>query len=115
MLRCHYYLGLSTAETTENKLIWLHNSTVIVENDNFTIQDVIVSDVTKESRLILQVPTFTDSGKYTCSTQNSDKPKNSTDVEIRILIRKFDKGCTKWFLFGHLSLDGLSFFRYINL
>ena len=85
-LRCHLYLGLSTS--TEYELIWLHNSTIIVENDDITIEDNILSDVTKESTLTLQAPTFSDSGKYSCSTQESANPRTSLDVEIKILKRK---------------------------
>jgi len=88
-LNCHLYLGLSTI-TTKNELIWVHNSTIIVENDDITIEENIVSDVTKECTLTLRVPTFSDSGKYTCSTQESSNPRTSLDVEIKILKRKLE-------------------------
>ena len=89
-LRCHLYLGLGNS--TEKLIKWWHNSTRITDGEikkrNILVEDEILLDVIKESRLIIANATFDDAGDYSCSTTEDRIVKKSPDVPVRVLIRE---------------------------
>ena len=89
-LACHLYLGLGNS--TEKLIKWWHNSSRLTDREirvrNILVEDEILLDVTKESRLIIANATFDDAGNYTCSTSEDRSVKKSPDVHVRVLIRE---------------------------
>ena len=89
-LRCHLYLGLGNS--TEKVIKWWHNSSRLKDGEirkrNIVVEDEILLDVTKESRLIIANATFDDAGTYKCSTTEDRSVKKSPDVNVRVLIRE---------------------------
>ena len=90
VLRCHLYLGLGNS--TEKVIKWWHNSSKLnggeIKKRNIVVEDEILLDVTKESRLIIANATFDDAGNYSCSTTEDRIVKKSPDVHVRVLIRE---------------------------
>ena len=88
-LACHLYLGLGNSSDLEIR--WWHNSSRLtngkIQERNIEVEDKILLDVTKESRLIITNATFDDAGVYNCSTTEDRRVKISTGVRVKVLIR----------------------------
>ena len=89
-LACHLYLGLGNS--TEKLIKWWHNSSRLTDREikvrNILVEDEILLDVTKESRLVIANATFDAAGNYKCSTTEDRSVKKSPDVHVRVLIRE---------------------------
>ena len=88
---CHLYLGLGNS--TAKEIRWWHNSSILTSQDikerNGEVQDEILLDVIKESRLIIPSATFSDAGTYKCSTAENRKVVKSLEVTVSVLPRKY--------------------------
>ena len=91
-LACHLYLGLGNSTAKEIK--WWHNSSTINTEDsperNIQVEEEILLDVIKESRLTILIATFDDAGTYGCFTTEDRKVAKSPEVTIKVLPRKYD-------------------------
>ena len=91
-LKCHLYLGLGNS--TVKEIRWWHNSSKLnsqaIKERNIQVEDEILLDVIKESRLIIPIATFDDAGTYKCSTVENRKVVKSFDVTVKVLPRKHD-------------------------
>ena len=83
-LACHLYLGLGNSTAQEIKW-WLNSSPL---ERNIQVQDEVLFDVIKESRLIIPTATFGDAGTYQCSTTVNGKFVKSQEVTVKVLTRK---------------------------
>ena len=87
-LVCNLYLGLGNSEVKE--ISWWHNSSLLTKEDmddrKIVVESEIKLDVTKESRLIISIATFADSGTYQCST--TEEVNKSPDVNLQVFLRK---------------------------
>ena len=92
LLACHVYLGLG--KSTKKEIRWWHNSSLLKSEDiqrrNILVEDEILLDVIKESRLIIQNATFDDAGTYKCSTTDKKRVVKSLEVTVKVLPRKYD-------------------------
>ena len=90
-LKCHLYLGLGNS--TARKIKWWHNSSALFGQNilqrNILVEDQILLDVIKESRLIIQNASFDDAGTYKCSTVDNRKVVKSLGVTVKVLPRKY--------------------------
>ena len=90
-LECHLNLGLGNSTTREIR--WWHNSSLLKDQDiqerNIQVQDEILLDVIKESRLIIPNATFDDAGTYKCSTIEKRRVVKSLEVTVKVLPRKY--------------------------
>jgi len=84
-LVCNLYLGLG--KTIARDIRWWHNSSAINIQDmgERIIEDKILLDVVKESRLIIPNATFSDAGTYKCSTTEKRKVRKSLEVTVKVL------------------------------
>ena len=88
LLSCHLYLGLGNS--TEREIRWWHNSSLLSVGD-VKIEEEILFDVTKESRLIIPNATFDSAGNYECSTSTEDNDlKKSLEVHVKVLTREYN-------------------------
>ena len=87
-LVCNLYLGLGNSEVKE--ISWWHNSSLLTKEDmddrKIVVESEIKLDITKESRLIISIATFADSGTYQCST--TEEVNKSPDVNLQVFLRK---------------------------
>ena len=92
-LKCHLYLGLGNS--TARKIKWWHNSSALFGQNilqrNILVEDQILLDVIKESRLIIQNASFDDAGTYKCSTVDNRKVVKSLGVTVKVLPRKYNQ------------------------
>ena len=90
-MACHFYLALGNS--TAREIRWWHNSSRLNSQDiqerNILLQDEILLDVIKESRLIIPNATFSDAGTYKCSTIENRLVVKSHEVTVKVLTRKF--------------------------
>ena len=87
-LVCNLYLGLGNFE--EKKISWWHNSSLLTKEDmddrKIVIENKILLDVTKESRLMISIANIADSGTYQCST--TEEVNKSPEVTLQVFLRK---------------------------
>ena len=88
-LRCNLYLGLG--ESKVPGIRWWHNSSILHSRDiqerNIRVEDEIVLDVTKESRLIFPTATFGDAGEYSCAIVENRSVKKSPPITVEVVTR----------------------------
>ena len=95
-LQCHLYLGLGDSKATKKEIKWWHNILPLDPNKrqtrvgNIQVEDEILLDVIKESRLIIPNATFEDAGTYKCSTIENRHVIQSLEVTVKVLPRKYD-------------------------
>ena len=89
-LACHLYLGLGNS--TEKEIRWWHNSSLLndrkIKERNIMVEDEILLDVIKESRLVIANATFDNAGDYKCSNEEDRIVKKSFEVRVKVLTRK---------------------------
>ena len=90
-LECHLHFGFGNS--TAGEIRWWHNSSALTSRDiqerNIRVEDEIVLDVTKESRLIFQTATFSDAGEYSCAIVENRSVKKSPPITVEVVTRKY--------------------------
>ena len=92
-LPCHLYLGLGASIATKKEISWWHNSSLLkgrdIQQRNIQVQDEILLDVIRESRLIIPNAIFDDAGTYKCSTIENRHVMTSLEATVKVLPRKY--------------------------
>ena len=92
-LECNLYLGLGDSTEREIEIRWWHDYKLLdnreIRRRGFRVEERILLDVTKESRLIIENARFENAGKYECSTTEKGILKKSLQVSVKVLERKF--------------------------